>query len=135
MQENLRFGVVNTQEDLDKVGAFASSFDHKVDNFSTFPVITISRGDRLFSYYSVLRQPIIMPAFHTDPKVCSPRDFKDAFEAIRNHVFQSSLNPNSYPNGVCFFALPGNTEERYGKDQMEKLGLGTNGTMLFQANG
>lgn len=135
MRENLRFGVVNTQEDLDKVGAFASSFDHKVDAFSPFPMITISRGESLCAYYSVLRQPVIFPAFHSDPKVCSPRDFMDSFEAIRNHVFQSSLNPNSYPNGVMFMALPSHTKEKYGEEQMKKMGLNTNGTVLYQANG
>lgn len=132
MRENLRFGVVNTQEDLDKVGAFAESFDHKVDEFSPFPMITISRGSRLFAYYSVLRKPTIWPAFHTDPSICPPRDFREGFDAIRNHVLQSSLEPNAFPNGVCYMALPGHTEERYGKEQIEKMGLISNGTMLYK---
>lgn len=133
--ENLRFGAVNTQEDLEKVGGFAASFDHKVNEYSTFPIVTISRGDRLFAYYNVIRQPVICPAFHTDPSICSPRDFKDAFDAIRNHVLQSSLNPNTYPHGTMFMALPWQTKEKYGEEQMRKLGLDTNGTVLYQAHG
>lgn len=135
MRPNLRFGVVNTQEDLEKVGGFAASFDHEVTPFSTMPIVTISRGDCLFAYYNVIRQPIICPAFHSDPEVCSPRDFKDAFDAIRNHVFQSSMNPNTYPNGTMFMALPAHTKEKYGEKQMQELGLNTNGTVLYQAIG
>lgn len=135
MNPNLRFGVVTTMEDLQKAGEFAASFDHEITQKSTFPIVTISRGDRMFGYYNVLRQPVIFPAFSTDQKVCSPRDFKDGFEAVRNHLLQSSMS-HEYPRGVAFFGMPGHIVEKYGKKTLERhLGLRTNNTILYQCNG
>lgn len=127
----LQFGCVNSAEDLERVAGFAASFDHEVSNKSTFPIITISKDDKLAAYYHVLRQPIIFPCFSTDPKVCSPRTFRESFDAIRNHVVQSAIDPRTYPNGVAFFALPAHTQEMYGEERIRKMGMHSNGTQLF----
>lgn len=102
--DSLRFAQVNTPEKLAEWKEFADSFDHGTDTPMT-PIVTVSRGDKMFGYYTLLNHPIVFPSFH--PKHTSPRDFKDMIEAFSNAQCIASMS-TQYPNGCCFVGLVAN---------------------------
>lgn len=82
------------------------------------PIITVSRGDKMFAHYRVFSHPVIIPSFH--PDFTTARDFRDAVEFTTHHYCLSSISPQ-YPNGVAFVGTHDKSILTQG--QFEKLGL------------
>lgn len=130
--EAIRFSEVRTREEFDELKLFAATFDHVIDDRTMTPIIRMYRGDRLFGYFVVVTAPIMIPAFHTDPQICSPRDFKESAEHVR--AWQC-LNRQSerFPNGQCWIGL--DNEPAIRREIIEKLGFKDTKTQLYQYNG
>ncbi len=111
----LKFAQVTTPEQLAEWKEFADSFDHGTDKPIT-PLVTVSDNGSMIGSFSVLKQPIVFPAFH--PSI-SKRKFVEMVEAISTYFCMSSMGEDGYPNGVMFVALPKNMEV----DHSEKMGF------------
>lgn len=129
----IRFEEIRTQEGFELLKKFAATFDHEISDYSITPLVTMSRGEKMFGYFHVLQQPIICPAFHTDPKVCTPRDFYEGAKAIINWRNMSSMS-DRYPNGTMYCLLPPDADKRYGSN-LDKLGLKNLHQVMYQEVG
>lgn len=123
----LKFSQVNTPEAFEQWKKFADSFDHGTNTPMT-PIITCSRGDKLFGYYTLLTYPIVFPSFH--PKFTSPRDFRDMVEAFSNVQCIASMS-SQYPNGCSFVGLVTNGLP-VGRNIVEKMGYTNLGIELHR---
>jgi hypothetical protein len=121
----IKFNLIQDKESFDQVAVFAKSFDHDIDK-GILPIYTVSKGDNMIGYFSALTQPIICPAFH--PRVCSPRDFKETVEALKNWRFLNSIS-QQFPNGVGFLA----TDTKIDPAIIQKLGFKNLNMQLYQA--
>jgi hypothetical protein len=130
--EAIRFSEVRTQGEFDELKLFAATFNHVIDDHTMTPIIRMYRGDRLFGYYIVVLAPIVIPAFHTDRSICSPRDFKEACEQVRAWQCQNRQSER-FPFGQCWVAL--DDEPMIGKRIIEKLGFKDTGSNLYQYTG
>lgn len=130
MREPIKFGLVKTPEELKALANFAESFGHKVGPNSIMPIYTLSRGEKLFGYFNVLSFPVTAPAFHTNPEICSKRDFYDAAIAMKSHFMLESISP-AFPNGTWFVAIPVNTN--FPEEVATAVGLVKTNKMLWQA--
>jgi hypothetical protein len=121
-----KFEPILTQEQYDKWQAFAAEFIPKVGN--EMPIITVSKGDKMFGHYHVFNHPVIIPAFH--PEKCSPKDFRDAVEIVTHHFCMNSIS-QQYPNGVAYVGLhnrPMNVSEK----QLDKLGFENQDILIYR---
>lgn len=131
MDRNLKFETVRTQKQFDDLKKFATSFDHVVDDTTLLPLITVSRGDKMFAYYTVLNYPVVFPSFHTE--LCTPRDFVDSVNTVKHHHMLSSMNER-FPNGTFFVALSAN-KLAIDRSYIPKLGLKNLEMEIHQAGG
>jgi hypothetical protein len=106
---------------------FAKSFDHNIEN-GILPIYTINKGDNMVGYFQALTHPIICPAFH--PRACSPRDFKEACEAIKNWRYLNSIS-QQFPNGTCLIAADNNP--KIDPEIIKKLGFKNLNMQIHQA--
>ncbi len=105
MRQPLKFELVDTREKFEELKVFAATFNHEVDDTARLPIISVSRGTRQIGYFHVVNVPMIWPAFHTDPAICSPRDTMDFVETVKNYQFLTSLGGRT-PNGESHALLP-----------------------------
>lgn len=129
MPDPIRFSEVRTQEEFDELKLFAATFDHVIDDRTMTPIIRMYRGERLIGYFICVTAPIVIPSFHTDPAICSPRDFRDSCEQVR--AWQT-LNRQSerFPGGQCWIAL--DDEPLIRREVIEKLGFQNTKSDLYQ---
>jgi len=102
-REQIKFGLIKTEEEFQDLKRFAESFDHSVEATSIFPIYTIARGDELIGYCNVMRQPVLHPSLH--PGLATPRNFYDALQYAKQSFCLSSID-DRFPHGICVMALP-----------------------------
>lgn len=130
MRDQIRIGLVRTEQDLESLSKFAASFDHEVTADSIQPIYMLHRGERLFGYFNVLSIPVTYPAFHTDPEICSKRDIYEGAMAIKNFFMMGSISP-MFPNGTWFVAIPFDTP--FPESVLTGVGLMKTNKRIWQA--
>jgi hypothetical protein len=128
MREQLKFGVIRTHDELESLKRFAESFNHRVGDDTIHPIYTIDFGGRMIGYYNVIQYPIVCPAMH--PKVCTPRNFVETMQSVKNHFFLTSIN-GQFPHGTCLLAVP--RELPIPRRALEKSGFQDTKMELWQA--
>jgi hypothetical protein len=129
MKEQIRFGLVKTVEELERLKQFAATFDHAVGDNSMFPIYTVERGEQLIGYYNLINfpVPVVCPAMH--PDICTPRDFRDSLEFVKHHFCLNSINGN-FPHGTCLLAVP--PKLPFSPSAFERSGFKRTGLELWQ---
>lgn len=123
----IRFQSIQTKEDYEKWQTFAESFGHSPNG--TLPIFTMSRGDKMFGYYHPI-QNVIVPSYHSNPDVCTPRDFRESAEAVSNFHCLSSMS-QQYPNGVINIAI--DAERQSISDKMlSQMGFEDTGLKIYR---
>jgi len=104
MRDSLRFGRVDSDKKLTEWKEFAASFDHYTEDgqHPIMPITTVSRGDKMFGYWSEITRPILFPCWH--PALTTPRDFMESIEAFSNIACYGSMS-HQFPNGVSYVGL------------------------------
>jgi hypothetical protein len=127
MRDQIKFGMVRTNEEYEDLKKFAKSFGHNVGNDTVLPIYVIERGDQVIGFFNMIPYPIGCPSFH--PKVCTPRDFHEAALSLKNHFCLQSMD-GRYPNGTCLLALPKNPE--MGERAIQRVGFKQIGREIWQ---
>lgn len=99
----IRFQTVTTDRQFEELKELAAKDGHRLDNNSLTPIVEIWRGDKRIGWFHILNQPVLMPCFCKE--TCSPRDFKEAAEALM-HIHQYTSMSQRFPNGTTFMAIP-----------------------------
>lgn len=128
MRDQIKFGMIRSDEEFQSLVKFAASFEHNVGSDSIMPIYTIERGDQMLGYFNVLLHPIVAPSMH--PSITTARDFYEAMLSVRNHFCMNSVD-GKFPNGTCFFALP--TDEIVKDSVFERCGFKNTKKELWQA--
>lgn len=134
MSEPLRFMVVETEEQFNALKVFAASFGHVINNGTRLPIVNAYRGDRQIGYYQIMKAPIVAPAFHSDPKICSHRDTIEFISHVKTHSFLNSLGGRT-PNGECIAILPEIPAPGFTNEILAKLGFEDLHQKLWLAKG
>lgn len=129
MREQIKFGLIRTQEEFDALSQFAASFDHQVNGQSILPIYTIERGKQMVGYFNVICIPIVCPSFH--PDVCTPRDIHEIVQMAKNHFCMNSIS-DRFPNGTCMLAMPKNLPDNK-RAIAERCGFKSTKAELWQA--
>lgn len=128
----IQFEEVRTQEQIDDAIEFAEGFQHIIDPRTALPMVMAKKEGKNVGYFHIFNQPIISFAFHTDPDVCKPRDFKEIVDKVKAWRFLNSMSP-AFPNGVCFAHCPTNSVIPF--ETIERMGFKSREKILMQANG
>jgi hypothetical protein len=123
---------IDTQDKFDDLKEFAASFDHLIDDHSITPIYTLSRHGNRFGYLQIILKPVIVPSFHTNNKICHPRDFFEAVIEVKQKVMQSTVDER-FPEGTLLVLLPPDIGEKY-KGALKKLKLNNLGSVMYQSN-
>jgi hypothetical protein len=79
---NLKFDPINTPQAFEQLRKYGETFNHEV-RASKYPLIAFRMGDRPWhGYCQVYGGPLIFSSWHTDPKICSPRDVVETFKGL-----------------------------------------------------
>jgi hypothetical protein len=128
--DKVTFQQVRTEEEFEQVKRFAATFQHVIGGPEAQPLVMMFRGDKMFGYFHILQRPCISFAFH--PDVTTPRDFKEAGDAIRSWQQLNSITPAT-PNGVCYALLP--EHPVISPEIIRKMGFEDREMKLYTANG
>lgn len=116
--------LIDTAEKLAALNAFAQSFGHAV-HAARWPLIAFRFGDRPWHAYAQFSQaPVIFSAWHTDQKICSPRDVIDTCKHIKGWM--------QIQCGGGFFGVPTDTKT-FTPEVMGRLGTTRCNTELYEA--
>jgi len=122
---DINFRVVATEDDIKNIKEFAGSFDHEIKSFK-YPILIVQKGDKIIGYGQLINVPILFPAFHTDPNVCSPRD---VVETMKQFVGWSKIQ-----HGYGLTAVPKDSKS-FTPDVLEKLGYNRMDKELYDIQG
>lgn len=78
---HMTFETVRTEDGFKRLDAFAESFDHKIMT-RRHPITLFKREGKIRGYFATSFDPLIMPAWHTDPNICNPRDIVEGLRAV-----------------------------------------------------
>lgn len=123
---------IDSQFKWDALGKFAATFDHVIDDHSMTPVYTMSRDGRQFGYFNIIMKPVIVPAFHTNKKICTPRDFLEGISVVKKKVMRSTRDER-FPNGTLLVLLPKDLDKKY-SGAIKRLKLKKLDSVMYQAN-
>lgn len=125
----MKFGLVTTQQQYDSLIQFAKSFPdgtHGNGNFEK-PIITMLNDKGLCGYFTQIRHPINIPAWH--PELVTHREFVESVKALTANQQLASIS-DQYPNGVAYVGLnPANPLI----DKIERLGFQDTNITLWRA--
>jgi hypothetical protein len=131
MREQVKFGLIRTDEEFEGLRQFAETFDHTVGPGSILPIYTVERGEQMIGYFNVLMYPIVAPSMH--PTHCTARNFFDALEFVKHHFCLNSID-NKFRYGTCFLSIPTNPPAGQNmKDALERSGFKNTRHELWQA--
>ncbi len=123
---------IDSQFKWEELGRFAATFDHVIDDHSMTPVYTMSRNGKQFGYFNVIMKPVFCPAFHTDKKICTPRDFFEGVKEVKRRVMHSTRDAR-FPEGTLLALLPPDAEKKY-SHALKTLKLTKLESVMFQSN-
>ena len=63
----------SNEDAKNQLQTFAQSFGHKIETWQ-YPIIVFHRDNKWISYAQIVQIPVVFPAFHTDPDICSKFD-------------------------------------------------------------
>lgn len=121
-QAHRTFEWIRTEEQWAKLGAFAATFDHKIQTRRWPTVIFLNKG-KPYGYAYVSRDPMVFTAWHTDPAICSRRDVVETFAGLSMWA--------KFEHGGAFTTAPEDSES-FTPEIMKKLGFGDTKCHLWE---
>ncbi len=125
----MKFGLVSTKEQYETIAQFAKSFPdgtHGVGNM-TLPIVTMSNEKGLCGYFTQIRHPINLPAWH--PELVSHREFLESVKVLTANQQIMSIS-DQFPNGVAYVGLDVDNPLI---PKLEKLGFEDTRVRLFRS--
>lgn len=121
---DVHFDWITTNEQRGDLSDFASTFDHDIHEFR-FPIAAMKDGPQgnWFGYFQVVNVPILFCAFHTDQKVCSPRNTVSAIKTLSHWARMQ--------HGMGLATVPNDTKS-FTPEVMNKLGAKDLNVKLYQ---
>lgn len=122
-RERLHIEYCNNERQIAEAISFCDAYGHNFQA-NVRPTRLLRRGRTIIGIAQEFNYPVQMFGFHTDPRICTPRDFAEGVTAIRHAAEHVTVGGNSY----LFF---GNTTVP--EEAVNKLGYTDTGYQLFMS--
>ena len=125
----MKFGLISSQDEYNKLMEFAKSFPdgkHGKGNLE-LPIVTMFNNQGLCGYFTQIRHPINMPAWH--PELVTHREFVESVRALTASQQLASIS-DQFPHGVSYVGLELDNSMN---DKMNALGYEDTNIKLWRA--
>ena len=113
---------MRTDEQWDKLRKFAASFDHDIVR-NYHPVMVLKMDGRWIGFAQHYKNPLVITGWHTDRKICSPRDMLEGYKALAGWA--------KIQHSGAMTAAPFDTRT-FTPEIMKKLGLHARNAQLYE---
>lgn len=113
---------INSPEQWAKLAAFGASFDHKIST-KRYPTALFLKDGKPYGYCYVSRDPVVFTAWHTDRRICNPKDVRETFQMLSGWA--------KFEHGGAFVVTPTDSSA-FTDEVMKKMGFGDTKCYLWE---